>query len=260
MTISVAGKRIIITGGGRGIGAATVRYFVAEGASVSSFDVLEELGHAVADEATGLGPGRATFQRVDVADEGQVKAAVEAAVKQMGGLDAVINIAGIAPQVDPENMDEAVWDRLLGINVKGVAHLCQAAFPHMKDGGGSIVNFGSDVGLMHTPVASTAYGATKGAIISYTRLIASAWGKHAIRANVVNPLIRTPMYDEFVTSLDPAQLAAYQEQLRATVPLGGTLGDAALDLAPVLEFLVSDAARFVTAQIIGVNGGFNPGR
>ena len=261
MTISVAGKRIIISGGARGIGAESVRHFVSEGAEVASFDVLEDMGHAVAREATDAGPGRCAFRVVDVSDESQVKAAVDASVHEMGGLDAIINIAAISPNIDPENMDDTVWDRLLRVNVKGVAHVCQSAFPHLKDaGGGSIVNFGSDVGLMHTPPTSTAYGATKGAVISYTRLIAAAWGKHAIRANVVNPLIRTPMYDEFVASMNAEANAAFQEHLRVTVPLGGTLGDARQDLAPVLEFLVSDAARFITAQIIGVNGGMNPGR
>src|SRR5262249_16454042 len=117
-----------------------------------------------------------------------------------------------------------------------------------------------DVGLMHTPPISSAYGASKGAVISYTRLLATAWGSHRIRANIVNPLIMSPMYEEFLASMTPEQTAAFQNHLQDTVPLGGTLGDGKTDLAPVLAFLVSDAAKFVTAQIIGVNGGLNPGR
>lgn len=260
MTISIAGKRIIITGGARGIGADTVRYLAREGARLVAFDVLEEAGHAVAAEATKKGPGTVSFRVVDTSKEDEVLSNVNEAVRELGGLDAVVNIAGITAAVAPEDMTEGLWDRLLGINVKGVAHVCQATFTHLKERGGSIVNFGSDVGLMTVPPVSSAYGATKGAIISYTRLIAAAWGCHGIRANVINPLIRTPMYDEFINSLSAEQREGFENHLKATVPLGGTLGDGERDLAPVVEFMVSDASRFVTAQIIGVNGGNNPGR
>jgi NAD(P)-dependent dehydrogenase (short-subunit alcohol dehydrogenase family) len=260
MPISIEGKKIIVTGGGRGIGSDTVRHFAEEGAAVVSFDILDDLGRQVAEGATAKGPGRVSFRHVDVADEEQVRSNVDSAAAELGGLDAVVNIAGITLAILPEDMTAAAWDRLLSINVKGVAHVCQAAFPHLKDRGGSIVNFGSDVGLMTTPPVSTAYGATKGAIISYTRLLAASWGAHRIRANVVNPLINTPMNEEFLKSLDPERRTAFEAHLKATVPLGGTLGDGPTDLAPVLAFLVSDAAKFVTAQIIGVNGGLNSGR
>src|SRR5262249_12056854 len=145
-----------------------------------------------------------------------------------------------------EDMTDELWDRLLGVNVKGTAHVCQAAFGHLKDRGGSIVNFGSDVGLMDRPPTNIGYGATKGAIISYTRLLANGWGQYRIRANVVNPLIRTPLYDEFMASLTADQRTSFEDGLKATVPLGGTLGDGATDLAPVLAFLASDASKFVT--------------
>jgi NAD(P)-dependent dehydrogenase (short-subunit alcohol dehydrogenase family) len=260
MPISIEGKKIIVTGGGRGIGSDTVRHFAEEGACVVSFDILDELGRQVAETATAKGPGTVSFRHVDVANEEEVQANVTAAVAELGGLDAIVNIAGITMAILPEEMTATAWDRLLAINVKGLAHMCQAAFPHLKDGGGSIVNFGSDVGLMNTPPVSTAYGATKGAVISYTRLLAGSWGAYRIRANVVNPLINTPMNEEFQKSLDPAQRKAFEEHLKATVPLGGTLGDGPTDLAPVVAFLVSDASKFVTAQIIGVNGGLASGR
>ena len=260
MPISIEGKKIIVTGGGRGIGSDTVRHFAEEGASVVSFDILDELGRQVAEAATAKGPGTVSFRHVDVANEEAVQSQVNAAVAELGGLDAVVNIAGITTAILPEDMTAAAWDRLLSINVRGVAHMCQAAFPHLKNRGGSIVNFGSDVALMNTPPVSTAYGATKGAVISYTRLLAASWGSYRIRANVLNPLINTPMNEEFMKSLDPVQRKAFEEHLRATVPLGGTLGDGPTDLAPVVAFLVSDASKFVTAQIIGVNGGLNSGR
>jgi 2-hydroxycyclohexanecarboxyl-CoA dehydrogenase len=124
MPISIEGKRIIVTGGGRGIGAATVRYFVAEGAHVAAFDILDE-GTQVAADASVAGPGSATFRHVDVSDAGQVVAAVDAAMAELGGLDAAFSIAGIELSSPAEAIDEAAWDRTLGVNVKGVAHVCQ---------------------------------------------------------------------------------------------------------------------------------------
>jgi len=259
MPISIAGKNVIITGGGRGIGESTVRYFTQEGARVVIFDVLDK-GAEVASAASARGPGKVSFRHVNVANEEDVRANVDAAVAEMGGLDGVVNIAGVTQTTDPENMDEASWDRLLGINVKGVAHMCQSAFPHLKLRGGSIINFGSDVGLSIVPPNTTAYGATKGAVISYTRLIAAGWGQYGIRANVLNPLMVTPMYEEFLASMDDTQRAAFQNHLKMTVPLGGRLGDAETEMAPVVAFFISDASRFISAQVVGVNGGSNPGR
>lgn len=260
MPISIEGKKIIVTGGARGIASDAVRHFGQEGAAVFVFDVLEDLGQQVAEETTAAGPGTAAFRRVDVSKEDEVRDAVDFAAREMGGLDAVFNIAAVTAVTMAEDMTDALWDRLLDVNLKGLSHVCQAAFPHLKERGGSIVNFGSDVGLMDRPATNIAYGATKGAIISYTRLLANGWGQYNIRANVVNPLIRTPMYDEFLADLSAEQRRAYEDGLKEAVPLGGTMGDGPTDLAPVLAFLASDASKFITSQIIGVNGGLNPAR
>lgn len=259
MPISIEGKRIIVTGGGRGIGADTVRHLAREGARVASFDILDD-GKTVAEEAAGLGSGSVRFHKVDLANEIEVNEAVGQAAGELGGIDAIVNIAGITQVTMPQDMTGPDWDRLLAINVKGPAHMCQAAFPYLKERGGSIINFGSDVGLRTDPPNTTAYGATKGAVISYTRLIAAAWGEFRIRANVINPLIATPMYREFLASMSEADRKAFATKLAGTVPLGGDLGDGETDLAPVVAFLVSDASKFITAQIIGVNGGHNHGR
>ncbi|WP_157220738.1 SDR family NAD(P)-dependent oxidoreductase [Flavisphingomonas formosensis] len=258
MPISIAGKKVIITGGGRGIGECTVRHFAREGAHVVIFDVQD--ASRVAAEASAEGPGKVGFRKVNVADEADVRTNVDAAVAELGGLDGIVNIAGITQTIDPEDNDEAGWDRLLAINVKGVAHMCQSAFPHLKRNGGSIVNFGSDNALSTVPPTTSAYAATKGAVMSYTRLLASAWGQYGIRANVLNPLMATPMYDEFVASMNDEQRAAFASHLRTTVPLGGRMGDSATEMAPVVAFFISDASKFITAQILGVNGGLNPGR
>lgn len=258
MPIGIAGKKVIITGGARGIGAATVRYFAREGAHVVAFDVSD--GSAVAAEATAEGSGKVSFRKVNVADEAEVRTNVDAAVAELGGLDGIVNIAGVTHTTNPEDNDEATWDRLLAVNVKGVAHVCQSAFPHLKQNGGSIINFGSDNGLSTMPPTTSVYSATKGAVMSYTRMLASGWGQYGIRANVLNPLMVTPMYEEFVVSMTPEQKADFDAQLKLTVPLGARFGDAATEMAPVVAFFISDASKFITAQILGVNGGLNPGR
>lgn len=261
MPISIEGKRIILTGGARGIGADSVRYLASEGAHVVSFDVLDDLGVEVAREATAQGAGKADFQHVDVSDLEEVKAGTRRAVEQMGGLDAVLNIAGIDLSSPAEDIPANDWDRMLAVNLKGVAYPCQAAFPYLKEnGGGSIVNFGSDAGLMAFPPGGAHYSAAKAGVFGYTRTIAGEWGRYGIRANSLNPAIKTPMYAEHIASLTPEELAAENVYYEQNIPLGGQLGDAMTDLAPVLAFLVSDASRFITSQIIGVNGGLLPTR
>jgi NAD(P)-dependent dehydrogenase (short-subunit alcohol dehydrogenase family) len=260
MPISIEGKRIIATGGARGIAADAVGHFAAEGASVVSFDITDEAGMHVAAEATAKGPGTVTYRHVDVSSETEVQDGTAFAVETLGGLDAVFNSAAIDVVMNAEDMTDVLWDRLLGVNIKGIAHVCQAVFPYLKERGGSIVNFGSDVGLMDRPATNIGYGATKGAVIAYTRLLAGAWGKYGIRANVVNPLVKTPLYEELVANLTPEQLAEFTTRMKDAVPLGGDLGNSSTDLAPVLAFLASDASKFISSQIFGVNGGMNPAR
>ena len=148
MAISIEGKRIVVTGGARGIGADSVRYLASEGALIYSFDVLDDLGRQVAADASARGPGKVFYAHVDVSLLGDVEKAMSVAVDALGGLDGVLNIAGIDLSSPAESISEAHWDRMLAVNMKGVAYVCQAAFPYLKsNGGGSIVNFGSDAGL-----------------------------------------------------------------------------------------------------------------
>lgn len=258
MTISVSGKRVIVTGGARGIAASAVRHLAKEGALVASFDIRDELGQAVADESNTAGPGKVTYYHVDVSDFGAVKTAVAAAAAELGGVDALLNIAGIDLNTPAETITETDWTKMLDVNVKGVAFMCQAAFPYLKGasgGGGSIVNFASDAGLMAFPPGGAHYSAAKSALFGYTRTVAGEWGKHRIRINCLNPAIKTPQYEEHLAYLTPELRIAEDAYYDAAIPLGGELGNAETDLAPVLEFLVSDASKFITSQIICVNGG-----
>ena len=255
MPISIEGKRIIVTGGARGIGGESVKYLAAEGALIASFDVLDDLGELVAKESNEAGPGKVFYHHVDVSSLSACEAAASSAVKQLGGLDAVLNIAGIDLNAPAETITEAHWDKMLAVNMKGVAYMCQAAFPYLKDAGGSIVNFGSDAGLMAFPPGGAHYSAAKSGVFGYTRTIAGEWGRYKIRCNSLNPAIKTPMYAEHLAYLTPEELEAENAYYAANIPLGGQLGDPATDLAPVLAFLVSDASKFITSQIVCVNGG-----
>jgi len=143
---------------------------------------------------------------------------------------------------------------MISVNLTGTFLVNQAAFPHLKDKGGVILNFGSDTGLI--PYAYAAhYAATKGAVIAWTRSIAAAWGKYNIRANSMVPAIRTEMYEKHCKSMPPEELAWHQEDIRTHMMIRGELGDPMEDFAPVVLFMLSEGAKFITGQLISVNGG-----
>lgn len=255
MPITIENKRILVTGGARGIGGEASRYFAAEGARVVTFDIKDDEGEQLAKEATAAGPGSVTYRHADVTRRDEIAAGVEFAIAELGGLDAVFNVAGVAPHAPAEAIPEEDWDLALAVNVKGLAQVCEEVFPHLKSDGGSIVNFASDAALMDVPVHSAAYSASKGAVISYTRTIGREWAPHNIRANVVNPVVMTPIVEEARAVLSPEERDQYAREIEQSIPLGGEFGDIERDLAPVMAFLASDASRFMTSGIFCVNGG-----
>lgn len=254
MPIGIENKRIIVTGGARGIAAAAVQVFAKEGANVVSFDVSDDAGETVARAASAAGPGTVSYRHVNVSSRQEVFDGVDSAVAELGGLDALFNIAGIERQSPLEDLSEEDLDAVLDVNLKGTFFTNQAVFPHLKDAGGSIINFGSDTGLVPNPNGAH-YSASKGGVMAFTRTAAAEWGRYGIRVNSLIPAIWTSMYDEFRDRLAPDQLAALDAGMAQMIPLGGKLGDPETDLAPVLVFLASDASKFITGQIISVNGG-----
>ncbi|KDA05370.1 3-oxoacyl-ACP reductase [Microbacterium sp. CH12i] len=250
----IEGKRIIVTGGARGIAETVVRAFAAAGARVVSFDVSDDAGAKVAAEATATGPGSVVYRHVDVSNRAETFAAVDSAVAELGGLDSLFHIAGVERSGPVEDITEADLDVILNVNVKGTFFINQAVFPHLKTNGGAIVNFGSDAGLAPYPNGAH-YAASKGAVMAFDRTAAAEWGPFGVRVNTVVPAMWTPMYNEHRERMNAEELAAHDAIMGAMVPLGGRLGDPATDIAPVLVFLASDASRFITGQIISVNGG-----
>lgn len=239
------GKRVIVTGGAGGIGNAAVRVFVEQGARVACTYHSDE-----PDVPDGV-----VVRRCDVSDKADLDATFDAFVDELGGLDALVHAAGVHGACPAHEITEELWDRTFELNAKATLLTNQAAFRHLRENGGSIVNMGSCEGVRGF-AGNAAYAATRGAVMSFTRSIALEWGRHGVRANCVAPVIHTRLAQRVRDVLDDAALAAMDARLREAIPLGGKMGDPVQDLAPVLAFLVSDSSRFITGQTIAVDGGF----
>lgn len=253
--MQLEGTRIIVTGAARGMGAATVRAYVRAGANVVAMDVNDEEGRAVAEAASKDGPGRATFRHVDVADEDDVTRAFAEAVGDLGGLDVLAHPAAIQRPSLPQDVTVDDWDLMMAVNVRGTMLTNRVAFEHMRaSGGGSIINFGSISGL-RPEAGAAAYSASKGAVHSWTRTAAAAFGTDGVRVNAILPAIATPMYEEALRRMDDEGLEAHRWMNEESIALGKRYGDPDRDLGPVMVFLASDASRFITGQLLPVDGG-----
>ena len=229
------------------MGQAAVKVFLQEGAEVAVLDI--NVPEAAAKE-------RLHYLKANVADRENVTAAVNEAVEIMGGLDSLFCIAGINRFTKAEDMAEQDIDEILSVNVKGVMFTCIAALPHLKEHGGSIVNFGSQAAFNPGPDAAH-YSASKAAVASFTSKIAWEWGKYGIRANTVLPSAWTPLFEKTCLPgqvVTPELKAQVQEGMKDTFPLG-YLGDPEEDIAPPLVFLASDDSKYITGQQIAINGG-----
>jgi NAD(P)-dependent dehydrogenase (short-subunit alcohol dehydrogenase family) len=248
LTTRLDGRRIIITGGASGMGEGLVRAFPQLGAKVASLDLTEEAGSRIAQDAG------ASFFAVNVSDQASVDAAVDAAVAELGGLDVLIHAAGIAPAARAEETSVSLWNTVMAINALGTMLTNQAAFRHLKSTGGQILNFASAAGVVGLPNKS-AYAASKGAVLGFTRTAASEWAKFGITVNAIAPAIWTPMYDKTRSEMTAEQLAAHDAMMAGAVPIGGKLGDIETDFVPVMAFYSSPGAGFMTGQTISVDGG-----
>jgi NAD(P)-dependent dehydrogenase (short-subunit alcohol dehydrogenase family) len=247
-------KRVIVTGGTYGIGASIVKALVHAGADVACVARSADLGRQQAEELTAAGPGRLSYHQGDVSVRSQIREAFAAAVAEMGGLDSLVHVAGVETSARPEDETDEGWDRMFAVNAKGTFIANQEAFPHLRAGGGHILNFTSGAAMLGSPHIA-AYAASKGAVLSWTRAAAQAWGQHGITVNSVSPAVWTPMYDEHRSRLSPEELEAHDAVIARNVHIGGKLGDPETDLAPVIVFLCGDGARYITGQTICIDGG-----
>jgi 3-oxoacyl-[acyl-carrier protein] reductase len=238
----VKGKVTILTGGAQGIGRTIAEFLADQGSDMVIFDVLDGDAAAAALRAKGV---RAAYYKVDVSDLGQVEQAVAAVVKEMGGVDNLVNNAGITRDKLLLRMSEEEWDQVLRVNLKGVFTCTKTVIRHMLKKGGSIVSISSVAGLMGNAGQSN-YAASKAGIVGFTKSIAREYGERGIRVNAVAPgFIVTRMTD----TLDEA----WKEKTVKAIPLGRA-GEP-IDVARVVYFLLSDYSAYVTGETINVSGG-----
>jgi glucose 1-dehydrogenase len=242
-----SGKVVVVTGAANGIGAACARLFVASAARVALWDVDEAAAHALAQT---LGDAQRTLVvRCDVARRADVDAALAATLAAFGRIDVLVNNAGIFRAADFLEVSEEDWDAVLGVNLKGAFLVGQAVARAMaKTGGGAIVNMSSVNGVMAIPTIAS-YNASKGGVNQLTRAMALALADRGIRVNAVAPgTIATELAKSAVLTSAEAK-----ERIMSRTPLR-RLGEPA-EVAAVCAFLASDAASYMTGEIVVVDGG-----
>lgn len=251
--LSLKDKVAIVTGAGSGIGRASALRMAQLGASVTVADIDLERATTVAKEITDLG-GQAIAHQVDVANESQIVGMVNATVEHFGGLDVLHNnAADVRPEtygrdLTVTEMDTALWDSFMAINLRSVMLCCKWGIPEMlKRGGGAIVNT-SSLAASSGQDTTVAYGVSKAGVNTLTQYVATQYGKQGIRCNAI-----APGY-----TLTAAGRAAPREFLEVYEKntLTPYLGEPE-DLANVAAFLASDQSRYITGQIIAVDGGIS---
>jgi len=248
------GKCVLVTGGSRGIGQASVRAFHDRGARVAvNGTSAKGVGQTI--ETLGGGP-RLVAAPGDVATAAGCAALVATAVEALGALDVLVNNAGVNSLTgSSETADEAVWDRLFDTNVKGTFFCSQAALPALRARGGNIVNLGSHSGLMGTP-PMTVYCATKGAVVNLTRTMALELAP-TVRVNAICPgVVATDMMQAAVDAAEDSE--ALLQAATDYAPLRRIAG--ADEIAEAIVYLASEKARFVTGATWQIDGGTTAGR
>jgi NAD(P)-dependent dehydrogenase (short-subunit alcohol dehydrogenase family) len=233
----------IVTGGAQGIGEACIRRFTREGAKTVIADVDSELGRALALEVGGL------FARCDVGDKAQVDAAVAATLQAHGRIDVLVNNAGIFKAADFLEVTEADFDAVLRVNLKGAFLMGQAVAREMaKAGRGSIVNMSSVNGVLAIPTIAS-YNVSKGGINQLTRVMALALAGQGVRVNAVAPgTIATELAAKAVLTSEEAKA-----RIMSRTPMQ-RLGQPS-EIADTVAYLASDAASYITGEIVVVDGG-----
>ena len=245
MRDALDGRRVLVTGGARGLGAAFVKALVEQGARVAFGDVLHAEGEALARGCRMRGH----FFPLDLNEPQSIAAFVEESVKALGGLDALINNAAITNSGGKfaDELTPQTWDAVMNVNVRGTWLMSVACLPHLKESGrGAIVNIASDTALWGAPKL-LAYVASKGAVIAMTRSLAREFGASNVTVNAIAP----GLTEVEATAYVPAERHEYYLKGRAL-----TRAQTPDDVNGPVLFLLSDAARFVTGQLLPVNGGF----
>ena len=245
---ALEGRVVVITGGAQGIGEACARRLVHDGAAVALWDVADAVGSALAAELASAG-GKAIYQHCNVAHKAEVDAALAATVAALGPVDGLVNNAGIFKAAEFLDVTEADWDAVIAVNLKGAFLVGQAVARGMALAGrGAIVNMSSVNGTLAIATIAS-YNASKGAINQLTRVMALALADKGVRVNAVAPgTIATELAKNAVLTSDAARA-----RILSRTPMG-RLGEPG-EIADVVAFLLSDAASYMTGEIVVVDGG-----
>jgi len=242
------GRVAVVTGGGSGIGLATVRRFADEGAKVVIGDMDAATGQTAAAEVGGL------FVRTDVTNAEEVAAMFKAAKDSYGSIDIAFNNAGISPPDDDSILDTGIeaWRRVQEVNLTSVYLCCKEVLPYMLDQGkGSIINTASFVATMAAATSQISYTASKGGVLAMTRELGVQFARSGVRVNALSPgPVNTPLLIELFAK-DPERAA----RRLVHIPLG-RFGEAE-EIAAAVAFLASDDSSFITASNFLVDGGIS---
>lgn len=243
-------KRVIVTGASNGIGRATATLFLNAGASVA----LVGRRHSALAEAAGqaaINTGQALLIAADLSDEKQSAACIAQATEKLGGLDVLINAAGILKAGRIEDTTLELWDEMMNINLRSIFHLMQMAVPHLERTRGNVVNVSSVTGPRAFP-GVLAYCVSKAALDQLTRCAALELAAKGIRVNAVNPgVVVTRLHR--TGGMNEEAYAAFLEHSKTTHPLG-RVGEAQ-EVADLIYFLASERAGWITGATIGIDGG-----
>lgn len=248
------GKTCIVTGGSKGIGKATCLRLAQEGARVAITDIDDADGQSLRDDIQGQG-GTAEYWHLDVTDESAVDQVFNEVAAKLGGIDVVVNNAGISGVDKPtDEVTAEEWRKVMDVNVNGVFYCTKAAIPHMRqNGGGSIVNLSSIYGIVGAPDIPP-YHASKGAVREMSKTDALFYAKEGIRVNSVHPgFIWTPLVQQMAEASQdgPEAFRAHLDELHPV----GHVGEPE-DIAAGIAYLASDDAKFVTGSELVIDGGY----
>jgi NAD(P)-dependent dehydrogenase (short-subunit alcohol dehydrogenase family) len=247
----LAGKVVVITGGGSGIGAASARLFASEGARVGICDLEQDEVNTITAEITDAG-GDALGMVADVSDSSHIKALVDAVVQRFGRLDGLFSNAGISGRGNVVELDEDVFNQTIAVNLGGAFLCCKHAIPHIAaSGGGSIVLTASELALVGSR-NNAAYTASKAGLIGLARSMALDHAAQSIRVNVLCPgPIDTPMLRRSIERHEDSR--AYEQMIIDETPLH-RVGNPE-EIARVALFLFSDDSSYMTGSTVVADGG-----
>jgi meso-butanediol dehydrogenase / (S,S)-butanediol dehydrogenase / diacetyl reductase len=250
--MSFNGKVVLVTGSTTGIGEACARVFAESGAAVMVSGRNAERGHAVVEAIEAVG-GTAAFMAGDIRDAGACARLVAGTIERLGGLDVLVNNAGILYTANALDTSDAQWLDTMAVNVNALFYMSRAAVKHMKSvGKGSIVNVASEWGLNGEP-NHVAYCASKGAVLQITRCMALDHARDHIRVNSVSPgEIHTRMVDDILAKR-PGDPTKNLQELAAGIPMRRLAQP--MEVARCVHFLASDHASYVTGANLTVDGG-----